>query len=317
MSNKQTNSSPAKFKRYELKYLITPAQKQALLNRFSNELQPDAFGHSTIRNLYYDTDDFLLIRRSLKGGVYKEKLRLRSYGLATPDDEVFLELKKKYKGVVYKRRLAIKECDATPYFHDACSLTPSQVASEIDYFKNFYDNLQPRVYISYERDAFFGKDDPDFRVTFDENILWRDTDLSLCSESFGTPILPEGYVLMELKVGAALPLEMAHFLNENEIYKTSFSKYGRAYVAMKQSPQGCRDDLSTESIIKQSTLLTNDLPENIMNSPVASHGAIPVDNHSNHSEGSFSKREASPSEKPSDSYTAANKLNKKENTHVA
>ena len=70
---------------------------------------------------------------------------------------------------------------------------------------------------------------PDFRVTFDENILFRDYDMSLGSDIYGTPLLEDGKVLMEIKCSGGIPLWMTQVLSEEHIYKTSFSKYGTAY----------------------------------------------------------------------------------------
>lgn len=100
------------FERYEYKYLITRAQKESILKAMEPYMQPDEYGPTTIRNIYYDTEDYRLIRRSLERPVYKEKLRLRSYAQASPESTVFAELKKKYKSVVYKRRLALPEAAA-------------------------------------------------------------------------------------------------------------------------------------------------------------------------------------------------------------
>ena len=83
------------FKRYKLKYVLTPAQYEAVLARAAARLRPDEYGRTAIQSLYYDTDDFRLIRRSIEKPEYKEKLRLRSYGLAGADDRVFLELDRK------------------------------------------------------------------------------------------------------------------------------------------------------------------------------------------------------------------------------
>ena len=66
-------------------------------------------------------------------------------------------------------------------------------------------------------------------MTFDDTILCRQDDLSLESEVYGTPILPEGKVLMEIKCSGGIPLWMTKILSEEHIYKTSFSKYGTAY----------------------------------------------------------------------------------------
>lgn len=217
------------FKRYELKYMLTKAQTEQIKRYMAAYMQGDAYGRSTICNIYYDTPVFLLIRRSIEKPVYKEKLRLRSYGVATPDSITFVELKKKYEDVVYKRRVAMPEHEAMAYLAGQSHPADTQIVREIDYARQLYCPLQPTVFVSYEREAFYAKDDPDFRVTFDERILWRDTDLSLCAGVGGAPILHEGQTLMEIKTGAAIPLWMVKLLSDQHIYKTSFSKYGTAY----------------------------------------------------------------------------------------
>ena len=92
------------FKRVEKKYLLTDAERKALLEKISPMLVPDKYGHSTISSLYLDTPDFRIIRASIEakecGHAYKEKLRLRTYGTPSEDSKTFLEIKKKYKGVV-------------------------------------------------------------------------------------------------------------------------------------------------------------------------------------------------------------------------
>lgn len=226
-------ASPAVFQRYELKYLLTREQKSAVISAMASHMEPDSFGRSTIRNLYYDTDTYRLIRRSLDGPVYKEKLRVRSYRTAGPDDEVFIELKKKYQSVVYKRRTVILEKEAADYLAGKIPAPrPCQITDEIDYFRQFYKTLAPRVFLSYEREAFYEKGNGSFRVTFDENILWRTTDLSLQAGIYGENILKTGQTLMELKTAGGIPLWMVDILTGQRLQKTSFSKYGSAYMTM-------------------------------------------------------------------------------------
>lgn len=226
------------FKRYELKYLITKEQKELIQKAFEPYMKMDDYGRSTICNIYFDTPDSLLIRRSLEKPVYKEKLRVRSYGTATSDSTVFVELKKKYKSVVYKRRVSVKEHEAMDYLCKGVPLpVQNQITEEIDYACEFYRNLEPAVYLSYEREAFYGKEDGELRITFDENILWRDTDISLCSKVYGSSILEEGQALMEIKIASAMPLWLAQLLSENHIFKTTFSKYGNAYQERMKNKQ--------------------------------------------------------------------------------
>ena len=218
------------FKRYELKYLLTHEQKKHILGIMSPYMKPDDYGRTTIRNVYFDTDNYRLIRRSIEKPIYKEKLRIRSYTQASPDSTVFVELKKKYDKVVYKRRLALPEEAAMRWTcGDAPCPVDSQISREIDYFLGFYGALRPTIFLSYDREAYFDREDGDFRVTFDQNILCRRTDLSLTSPAYGEPILDERMVLMELKCAGGIPLWMARALSEERLYKTSFSKYGTAY----------------------------------------------------------------------------------------
>ncbi len=218
------------FKRYEIKYLLTMKEKEFILEAMKPYMRLDKYGHSTIRNVYFDTDTFRLIRRSLEKPAYKEKLRIRSYKAAKAEDNVFVEIKKKYQSVVYKRRLVVTEAQARECFQKNLPLpVNSQIADEIEYFRDYYKPLYPKVFISYEREAYETIDGSDFRVTFDENILYREDDFSFASEIYGTPILGERETLMEIKAPNVIPLWMSRQLTKMQIFKTSFSKYGLAY----------------------------------------------------------------------------------------
>ena len=218
------------FKRYELKYLLTMAQKETVLKAMQPYMTLDKYGRTTIRNLYYDTDTYLLIRRSIEKPAYKEKLRIRSYSRVDGDSTAFVELKKKYKSVVYKRRISLPYAEAAAWLsREKHPAKHTQIANEIDYFLEYYGSLHPTVFLSYVREAYYANDGSNFRVTFDDNILCRQEELSLDSEVYGTSILPEGKVLMEIKCSGGIPLWMTHVLSEEKIYKTSFSKYGTAY----------------------------------------------------------------------------------------
>lgn len=221
------------FKRYELKYLLTTEQKGIVQAAMAPYMKLDKYGRTTIRNLYYDTDTYLLIRRSIEKPAYKEKLRIRSYSQASDDSPVFVELKKKYGGVVYKRRISLPDKDAQLWLSGEkhCGQN-TQIAKEIDYCIELYGSLGPAVFLSYEREAYYCKAGSDFRVTFDDTILCRQDDLSLRSEVYGTPILPEGMTLMEIKCSGGIPHWMTQVLSKEKIYKTSYSKYGTAYQTL-------------------------------------------------------------------------------------
>lgn len=217
------------FERYEVKFLITREQKEWIVAAMEPYMQTDMYGKSRINSLYFDTPDRRLIRRSLEKPVYKEKLRVRSYGVASPDSTVFVELKKKYRSVVYKRRIGLPEVQAMAFLCEQKAIPDTQIAREIAYFKQYYDPIQPSMLLSYEREAFYGREEAAFRITFDEAIYWRENELSLCAPFGGERLLDDDTVLMEVKCAGGIPLWLTSLLSERKIYKTSFSKYGTAY----------------------------------------------------------------------------------------
>lgn len=234
MSNKNI------FERHEIKYMINYDQRKYIEKKILEHMTPDPHGQSTICNIYYDTPDYRLIRHSLEKPLYKEKIRLRSYGKVTPTDNVFLELKKKFNGIVYKRRIETTEHLATAYMTGTAGdnslwlpeARDRQIVKEIDYVRSFYPSLAPRVHLSYDRCAYFSKVDPNLRLTFDRHIRWRKDDLSLTSEPGGIDLLDGGYSLMEIKTATGLPLWMVDMLSEQKLRKASFSKYGKAYESI-------------------------------------------------------------------------------------
>lgn len=217
------------FKRYEKKYLLSAAAYPAVLERLLPYVEPDDYHRSTVCSLYYDRDDFRLIRHSIEGPVYKEKLRMRGYDLQSPESEVFVELKKKYKGIVYKRRVAMTEAQAERWLAgESGPPEDGQMVREIQWFLH-ENHPAPKALIACDRTAWRGRENPELRITFDENIRWRGDRLRLSEGSEGEALLPDGQVLMELKIPGAAPLWLAHLLSEEKLFPVSFSKYGTCY----------------------------------------------------------------------------------------
>ena len=220
------------FQRYEKKYLLDEEQYEKFSSALSGHMKADAFAHSTVCNVYYDTPDFSLVRASLDKPIYKEKLRVRSYGVPGRDGQVFLEIKKKYDGIVYKRRTAMTDAEAANYLrHGIAPAEDSQIFREIDWFVRSHE-LEPKVYLAYDRTALVGEDDSALRMTFDRHIRWRRSDLNLCRGDMGEELMPEGTVLLEIKMPGAAPMWLAELLSELKIYPTTFSKYGKCYATM-------------------------------------------------------------------------------------
>ncbi len=218
------------FKRIEKKYFLHEED----LNKFLTEIDPyvekDEYGEYTICNIYYDTEQDDLIRTSIEKPVYKEKLRMRSYGIPSGDDKVFLEIKKKYDGIVFKRRISLPFSEAENYILNG--VKPSQegqILNEIDYFIKFYKPL-PKLYLAYDRIAFSGKEDKNLRITIDKNIRSRIDEIDFKYGDYGEYLLNEGEYILEIKTGTAFPMWLTDILSKNEIYPCSFSKYGNIYT---------------------------------------------------------------------------------------
>ncbi|MFC3768966.1 polyphosphate polymerase domain-containing protein [Paenibacillus sp. GCM10012303] len=237
------------FNRYENKYLLDEAAFHRFSNRLLEYMELDDYNkeHSfySISNLYFDTKDDALIRKSLSKPKYKEKLRLRSYGVPKADAKVYLELKKKVFGLVNKRRSALRLQEAYDFVRTGIAPAPmpymnTQVIQEIHYFLQRYE-LEPKVYLAYERKALFSIDNRDLRITFDTNIRSRRYDLMLEAGDYGEPLLEPGRWLMEVKAEKTIPMWLARMLSEHQMFRTSFSKYGneyKEYVKLGKTRQG-------------------------------------------------------------------------------
>ena len=227
------------FQRREIKFLVDCRQRAILEQAFRGRMAPDPHGESTICNIYYDTPDYRLVRASMEKPVYKEKLRMRSYGRVAPEDSVFLELKKKYRGVVYKRRIALPEYRAMACMEGLAPMpADSQIGRELDYFRRFYEQLRPAVYLCYDRSPWYSTEDPSLRATFDKRIRWRQEDMALTAAPGGQHLLLPHQSLFEVKTAEAIPLWLVEALERGGVRQSSFSKYGEAYLSILKERAG-------------------------------------------------------------------------------
>lgn len=217
------------FERYEKKYVLSREQYDMFREEINTYMQMDLYGKSTICNLYYDTQDYYLIRASLDKPVYKEKLRLRSYNVPQKDGVSFLEIKKKYAGIVYKRRIALNLSDAYESIRQRQVIGANgQITNEMNYFLQHY-SLKPVTYLAYDRIAMEGKEDASLRMTFDFSIRSRQEDLDLAAGDYGTNVFDEDIVVLEIKALDAYPFWLINVLEKHGIYPSSLSKYGEVY----------------------------------------------------------------------------------------
>ena len=225
------------FNRYEHKYIINRETFEKVLKILDEHMEIDSHNKDytpyTISNIYFDTPDDYLIRASLSKPKYKEKLRLRSYGIPDIDSEVFLELKKKFDGIVNQRRTKLKLCEAYDFLNSGIPPKPkeymnTQVLREIEYLLKIYD-LSPKLYLAYDRIAYFEKNNNDLRISFDLNIRSRRYDLTLESGDYGEHLLNDDMILMEIKTSLSKPLWLTKMLTDLEIKRNRFSKYGTEF----------------------------------------------------------------------------------------
>ena len=223
-------------KRYELKYYLSKDQLDYFINKINNHMKVDKYGVTSIASIYFDTPDFRLINKSMEKPNYKEKLRLRSYGLANENSPTFLEIKRKCEGIVYKRRISLLESEVEELLYNKESRKRDQISREIEAFLENYHNLEPKYLIIYDRVAYY-QDNGDLRITIDMNPRYRTNDLNLHTSMEGISLLEEGAAILEVKVQHSIPLWLTAILSEGKIYQTSFSKVGTAHkleLAKKQ-----------------------------------------------------------------------------------
>ena len=216
-------------KRYEMKYILSPEQTEFFKKKVVGHMKIDKFGLTSIASLYYDTPDYRLIRTSIDKPAFKEKIRLRSYGIVSDSSPVFLELKRKAYGIVYKRRVQSTLPLVKKFFDcegDICA--GGQINREITTFRDYYQTLVPACLIIYDRIAYF-EPGGDLRLTIDHNPRYRYDELNLKTSMEGNSLLEKGFTILEVKVQQAVPLWLSAILTEGHIYKNSFSKYGEAY----------------------------------------------------------------------------------------
>lgn len=227
----------ASFARNEKKYVVTKNQRDAFEKAIEPYTHGDMYGKHTICNIYFDNQHNESIIKSLNKPLYKEKVRMRSYNIPTQDTPVYMEVKKKFSGVVYKRRVALGLDEANAYaFKNVKPQTMSQTFEEIAYSREMM-NLDPVIYIAYDRIAYAANENEAIRITLDENIRWRDDDLDMQLGDHGTCI-DEDLSVLEIKVDYAMPLWLVKIMDALNIFPSSYSKYGRCYSEAYQISEG-------------------------------------------------------------------------------
>lgn len=227
------------FARWETKFILDAEMTRHAREVFAQRLRPDPYFRQTICNVYYDTPQFELARRTLDHPPYREKIRVRSYGTPAIDDKVFFEIKKKVDGVVYKRRAKMTLREAEAFGRGEDIGRDSQILRELAYTVK-YHGLVPKIYLSYFREAYY-EEGTDLRVTLDTDVRYRFDRLSLAEGDDGTDLLAPGVHLLEVKTQGGLPRWLLDLTGEMKTYPARFSKYGKIYSGNFDALWGCVD----------------------------------------------------------------------------
>lgn len=224
------------FNRVEKKYLLDMPTKKKVLNVLEKNMREDEYFKSEIFNIYFDTDNFDLIVKSIENPDFKQKFRARGY---SGFDKVFLEIKTKDKvnntKVSHKRRILLTHRRYKKFVKGektAEELVGGQIAREVDYLVSYF-NLKPQILVYYDRKSYTGENG--LRVTFDEHLSYRDKNLD-----FKRTVRDKHYfddkrnIIMEVKASSAMPLWLVRLLSENKIYPERFSKVGKIYEKIRK-----------------------------------------------------------------------------------
>ena len=230
-----------RFKRIETKYVVSKENLEDLLTDLKEYLVEDDYPTSIISNIYFDTDNFDVIQDALDGNHRQEKIRMRTY-LANPkiDSKVFLEVKSKDdEGIGHKFRLVSTPLAITNLMTDGKNhgqITDRQLLQDIHHLRQRYDEgLKPRMYIYYDRFSMKEKETIEgyaynkVRVTLDQNLTYRDEDVSLFKGNHGFPLLDEDTIIMEIKAPGKKPDWLQAILDKHGLKEQKFSKYSCAY----------------------------------------------------------------------------------------
>lgn len=229
------------FKRIEKKYIVDKNAIDDLLLDLKEYLIEDEYPTSTITNIYFDTPDFKVIKDSIAKKNGREKIRMRSYQVnPTKDSQVFLELKKKdQEGVGHKFRLVSQLGTVNSFIEHGeiadSSIDDELLIDELNVLRERYEGLTARMFIYYDRYSLkekhkiSGQPQTKIRVTIDQNLTYRDYDVSMENGVYGNDLINEGKVIMEIKAPGDQPEWLKNILDKHGLESTSFSKYGTAY----------------------------------------------------------------------------------------
>jgi len=233
------------FQRYEIKYWLTEERYFDVRDEIQRYMELDPYCHDRphhaypIWSLYLDTFDFATFEERLDGLIFRQKYRLRTYGADKPfedalTDPLFVEIKKKQNKVILKDRSLIKVREALDLldhasgnpFMQTLPLAQKKTMERFVFFQNHL-SLGPQIAVKYEREAYFGENDRNVRVTFDRNLCAKESRAlaEMYTETKNWFHHRNPQIIFEIKVYDAMPQWLVNILRRFQLRSEPISKY--------------------------------------------------------------------------------------------
>jgi len=234
------------FSRFEFKYLLPRELRSQVEAELSHFVELDPFVKKQegqtylVRSLYWDDPDLTAFHDKNDGMMHRSKFRLRTYTFGAEDPTPrFLEIKGRHNNLVFKHRTPVEmgpEQSAlggdqlTRFVTDHIADGPMQ--SQF-LFQTFRRQIRPYALIDYVRRPYISKFDPEFRLTFDEQLQATDTDRLFPKATSRTRRVAPGFTVMELKFRHHVPSWFHRIIQSYELRRRSFSKICEGTVALE------------------------------------------------------------------------------------
>jgi hypothetical protein len=237
------DASPLHFLRFEFKYVLDAASRQAVEGALQPFLeldpsvarQPD--GTYFVRSLYFDDARCSAFHDKIDGVLHRSKFRLRSYGRSLDDPAPwFLEEKGRHDNLVWKHRTPLSGMLDRRARGEALNrgIVRAAAAGPVrDRFELAWvrAGVLPYVLVDYVRRPYVSRFDPEFRLTFDEQIAARATDAMADDRAQARGVL-RGWTVMEVKFRRHVPRWFQQLVQGLELRRRSVSKVCAATEAL-------------------------------------------------------------------------------------
>jgi SPX domain protein involved in polyphosphate accumulation len=220
------------FNRFEIKYVLQYHQYFPFRESIKDYCRPDSHagdnGFYPVHSLYFDSPNFRCFWEKIDGESFRRKLRARIYDRS---GSIFLEIKQRLNKTVQKRRM-LTDANTLGQFLGSSALTGNprnkSIEAEILFLKAHY-RLEPKIIVSYWREAFFASDQEGLRITFDKTMCFEDVELDLFgARTSEKRFIDDRLIIMEIKFNHTLPLWLTKLLRSHSLYIQKVSKYCKA-----------------------------------------------------------------------------------------